>query len=269
MAKSIKNDGFSLSWLLVGGGILILGLSVWLAMAKAGGNDGQSADDAEAAQIIAASGFNEGQRKGIEAIVRQYLVENPEVIEEALTELQTRDVRGRVDAVRADMEKPFFGAFIGPIDAPITLVEFTDYNCGFCRSSMADVERLVKDNPDVRVVFRETPILTASSQTAALWAFAAAEQGKYPAFHRALFNGGRVTDSSIAKAAAAVGLDIEKAKTQIVQGSYKNEIEANLDMMRALGVGGTPTFVVGDEIIEGAAGYDALQAAVVKARGAK
>lgn len=269
MAQSQNARGFSLSWFLVGGGVVILALSIWLAMAKADDKvEGKlSADDA--ARAISASGLSDAEKKGVEAIVHQYLMNNPEVVRDALVELQSRDTRGRVDSVREAMEKPFFGAILGPKDAPITLVKFTDFNCGYCRSSVPDVERILAENPDVRVVIRETPILAASSKTAALWAFAAAEQGKFPAFQKALFAGGRVTDSSIAKAAAEAGLDVPLAAKQIQKGEYQNEIEANLDMMGTLGVSGTPTFVVGNEIIEGAAGFDAMQEAINKARDAK
>lgn len=266
-----KTSPSTLGWVLALGGVLILGLSIWLAVARAGGDDAATGfGDAKSAEsAIAASGLTDQQRKGVEAIIHQYLLDNPQVVQEALIELQTRDVRGRIDGVRSAMETPFAGAVLGPVNAPITLVKFTDYNCGYCRSSVPDVERILAENPDVRVILREAPILTASSKTAAFWAFAAAEQGKYPAFHKALFAGGRVTDSSIAKAAAAAGLDVPLAAKQIQKPEYQNEVEANLDMMAALGVNGTPTFVVGNEIMEGAGGYDALQAAVDKARGAK
>ena len=263
MTNTIKNRGVSLSWLLVGGGVLILALSLWLAMAKA---DNKAED---AAQAIVASGFSDAEKKGVEAIVHQYLMDNPEVVRDAIIALQEKETGGRVDGIRDAMEKPFFGAVLGPMDAPITMVKFTDFNCGFCPSSAPDVDRILAENPDVRVVIRETPILSATSKTAALWAFAAAEQGRFPAFQKALFAGGRVTDSTIAKAAAEAGLDVPLAAKQIQKGEYQNEIEANLDMMSALGVNGTPTFVVGNEIIEGAAGFDAMQAAVNKARGQK
>ncbi len=269
MTNTINNRGFSLSWLLVAGGVLILALSVWLAMAKADDKADGGLSGEDAARAISASGFSDAEKKGVEAIVHQYLMDNPEVVRDALIALQEKEVSGRVDSVRETMEKPFFGAVLGPMDAPITLVKFTDYNCGYCRSSLPDVDKLLAKNPDVRVVIREAPILTASSKTAALWAFAAAEQGKFPAFQKSLFAGGRVTDSSIAKAASEAGLDVPLAAKQIQKGEYQNEIESNLDLMESLGVGGTPTFVVGNEIIEGAAGFDAMQAAVNKARDQK
>lgn len=266
-----KTSPSTLGWALALGGVLILGLSVWLAVGRAdySATDKGFGEKASADSAIAASGLTAQQRKGVEAIVHQYLMENPQVVEDALIELQTRDVRGRIDGVREAMETPFASGFAGPATAPITLVMFTDYNCGYCRSSVPDVERILAENPDVRVIWREAPILAASSKTAAFWSLAAAEQGKYPAFHKALFAGGRVTDSSIAKAAAEAGLDVPKAAKQIQKPEYQNEVEANLDMMGTLNVNGTPTFVVGNEIIEGAGGFDSLQTAVNKARDAK
>jgi protein-disulfide isomerase len=269
MTNTMKSRGFSLSWMLVAGGVLILALSIWLAMAKAEGKAESGLTGEDAARAISASGFSDAEKKGVEAIVHQYLMDNPEVVRDALIALQEKEVGSRVDGVREAMEKPFFGAVIGPVDAPITMVKFTDFNCGYCRSSLPDVDKLLAKNPDVRIVIREAPILTATSKTAALWAFAAAEQGKFPAFQKALFAGGRVTDSTIAKAASEAGLDVPLAAKQIQKGEYQNEIESNLDLMESLGVSGTPTFVVGNEIIEGAAGFDAMQAAVDKARNKK
>jgi protein-disulfide isomerase len=164
------------------------------------------------------------------------------------------------------LTKPFPGAIAGNPDGAITIVEFTDYNCGFCRASLADIDRLIAGNKDVRVIFREVPILAESSRDGARWALAAARQGKYKAFHDALFAGGPVNEKSIRAAAARAGLNIAQAEKDAASAEIKAELDANLSMMQQIGFGGTPTFFIGDHMVEGAVGYDALKAAVEKAR---
>ncbi|MGL5839745.1 MAG: DsbA family protein, partial [Sphingorhabdus sp.] len=164
------------------------------------------------------------------------------------------------------LTRPFPGAVGGNPDGAITIVEFTDYNCGFCRKAVADVSRLVAANKDVRIVYREVPILAPSSRDAASWALAAAKQGKHKAFHDAMFAGGPVRDASIRLAAKRAGLDLSQAEKDVMSPEIKAEIDANLAMMQQIGFNGTPTFFIDNEMIEGAVGYEALKAAVEKAR---
>lgn len=223
-----------------------------------------ASSDAEAA--IAAAGISKSERAATEAIVRAYILENPEIITDAVQILQKRDVVQRVQSAGGALTKPFPGAFAGNPEGAITIVEFTDYNCGFCRASLADIDRLIAGNKDVRVIFREVPILAESSRDGARWALAAARQGKYKAFHDALFAGGPVSGKSIRAAAARAGLNISQAEKDAASAEIKAELDANRSMMQQIGFGGTPTFFIGDQMIEGAVGYDALKAAVEKAR---
>jgi protein-disulfide isomerase len=131
---------------------------------------------------------------------------------------------------------------------------------------VADLDRLAASDKDVRIVFREVPILAPSSETAARWALAAAKQGKYKAFHDAMFAAGPVNDQSIRTAAQRAGLNLAQAEKDAASAEVKAELEANLAMKSQIGFGGTPTFFVKDQMIEGAVGYDALKAAVEKAR---
>lgn len=223
-----------------------------------------ASSDAEAA--IAAAGISKSERAATEAIVRAYILENPEIITDAVQILQKRDVVQRVQSAGGALTTPFPGAVAGNPEGAITIVEFTDYNCGFCRASLADIDRLIAGNKDVRVIFREVPILAESSRDGARWALAAARQGKYKAFHDALFAGGPVSEKSIRAAAARAGLNISQAEKDAASAEIKAELDANLSMMQQIGFGGTPTFFIGDQMIEGAVGYDALKAAVEKAR---
>jgi protein-disulfide isomerase len=129
-----------------------------------------------------------------------------------------------------------------------------------------DVQRLLKSDGNIRLVYRELPILSQSSRDAALWALAAARQGKHKAFHDALFAGGRADEANIATAARKAGLDMAAARAFAASPQANQEIERNLAFMQQIGFNGTPTFIIGDQILEGALGYDALKRAVEKAR---
>lgn len=221
---------------------------------------------ADAERAISAAGVSSEERAATEAIVRAYILENPEIITEAVEILQRREMAKRMDAAGGALTKVFPGAVGGNPDGSITVVEFTDYNCGFCRSSVADLNRLMGSEKDVRIVYRELPILAASSRDAARWALAAAKQGKHKAFHDAMFTAGPVNEQSITSAAQRAGLNMDQAAKDATSPEVQAEIERNLAMMQQIGFNGTPTFIIGDQMLEGALGYDALKAAVDKAR---
>ena len=229
-------------------------------------NDDAQSALAAAARVSDAAGMSAADRKATEAVVRAYILENPEILTEAAQILEKRALARRLDAAGGALATAFAGAVDGNPQGDVTLVEFTDYNCGFCRSSVADIQKLIGADKNLRVVFREVPILSASSREASKWALAAAKQGKHKAFHDAMFAGDKPNDSSIRAAAQKAGLNMTKAEADANSNAVAVEIEANLAMMQKLGVGGTPTFIVGDQILEGALGYDALKQAVANAR---
>lgn len=219
------------------------------------------ADDA-----VAAAGMSDKERKATEALVRAYILEHPEIITEAVEILQKREIAQRLTAAGGQIAKPFPGAEAGNPKGDVTMVEFTDYNCGFCRASVADVQRLVQGDGNIRLVYRELPILSQTSRDAALWALAAAKQGKHKAFHDAMFAGGRPDTQTIRAAASEAGMNLAAAEQFAASSEANAEIQSNLAMMQQVGFNGTPTFIIGDQILEGALGYDALKAAVEKAR---
>ena len=206
-------------------------------------------------------------RAGIEKVVREYILAHPEILPEAMENLRRKETAQQLGGIRSDLEKPFPGAVLGNPQGTITLVEFTDFACGYCRQSVADVERLAKDNPDLRIVIRELPILSAESADAARMALAAAEQGKYPAFHAAMFAAGRPSKETIAAAAKAAGLDPARAAKVAASKAVEAELARNVDLARQLGFSGTPSWVAGDDVLSGAVGFDRLQEAVSDARG--
>lgn len=205
-------------------------------------------------------------RRAIEQVVRDYILEHPEILPEAMEKLQRRETSKQLAGVRGAVEKPFPGAVLGNPEGKVTLVEFTDFACGYCRQSVADVEALVAENPDLRVVVRELPILSPESAEAAKMALAAAKQGKFEAFHHAMFAAGRPSPQTIEAAARAAGVDLAKARAAMQDPAIEAELERNLDLARQLGFNGTPSWVVGDDVISGAVGKEHLSRAIAAAR---
>ncbi|MEO6387309.1 MAG: DsbA family protein [Croceibacterium sp.] len=197
---------------------------------------------------------------------RAYLLSNPEVLPEAMDVLQRREQISRIGPLRSELETPFPGAVLGNPAGKVTLVEFSDYACTYCRQSVADVASLIASNPDLRVVVREYPILSPGSVDAARMALAAAQQGKYPGFHDAMYRLGPPSDQTIQAAATEAGVDLARARTLIASGELDRQLQGNAAMAQQLGISGTPGWVVGDQALNGALGKDALGKAIEEAR---
>ncbi|WP_380873430.1 outer membrane protein [Sphingomonas sp. DBB INV C78] len=208
-------------------------------------------------------------KAAIEAIVREYILAHPEIIPEAIDKLQGRRTAELINANRKALETPFAGGWAGARDGDVVLVEFFDYSCGYCRQSVADVDRLIKEDPKLKVVFRELPILGDASDAAAKVSLSAARQGAFYPFHLKLYAAGRPTPATIARVQKEVGLDPAKVAADDKAADIQAEIEANIEMARGLQLSGTPAFVVGNQLLPGAVGYDALKKAIAEARAAK
>lgn len=238
----------------------------WWAMQGGGAEAEAPVADGKLEGQLAEAGIDARQRGAIEALVRSYILDHPEILPEAMDKLQAREAEARLAPLRGAIETPFPGAVLGNPQGKVTLVEFTDFACTYCRSSVADVEELVRANPDLRVVIRELPIIAPESEPAARMGLAAAAQGKYAAFHKAMFSGERPSDASIAAAAAAAGMDGAAANAFAQAAGVKQELERNLGLARQLGISGTPAWSVGGKLLTGAVGREALQQAVDAAR---
>lgn len=225
-----------------------------------------TANTGNLAAKLAEAGIDARQRGAFEALVRAYILDHPEILPEAMDKLQAREAEARLAPLRGAVETPFPGAVLGNPAGIITLVEFTDFACTYCRSSVAEVEALVAANPDLRVVVRELPIIAPESEPAARMGLAAAAQGKYAAFHKAMFSGERPSPASIAAAAAAAGIDNAAADAFIRAPGAGQELERNLGLARQLGISGTPAWSVGGKLISGAIGRAELQQAINAAR---
>jgi len=217
--------------------------------------------------VVATHGLDRGapDPAATGAIVHSYLLDHPEVITEAMDRLQDKQTGTLIDAHRAAIETPFAGATAGNPKGDVTLVEYFDYACGYCRATVGDVDKLVANDPGVRVVFKELPILSPWSAAAAKLSLVAAQTGKFGAFHHTLYAAGPLDAEKVAQAGASAGLDAHAAESPAIA----TEIETNLETARALRLSGTPTFVVGDQLLAGAVGYQSLKDAVDKARAAK
>jgi protein-disulfide isomerase len=206
--------------------------------------------------------------------VRDYLLNNPEVLLEAMEVLQERQrvaeaeivqkaIVARRDEILNDPTAPVGGNEAGDV----TLVEFFDYNCPYCRRVAPTVARLEKADPGLRVVYKEFPILGPGSDFAARAALASQRQGKYFAFHNALMQAdGNVTEETVIEIAREVGLDTERLGADMQDPAIDAAIARNRQLASALGINGTPAFVIGDHIVPGAVDLATLQGLVVRAR---
>ncbi|MEM9937738.1 MAG: thioredoxin domain-containing protein [Pseudomonadota bacterium] len=199
----------------------------------------------------------------IENIVREYILENPEIIEEALIALNEKQQLAeaeRVATLIADNMDAIYNDpqdfSIGPADAPVTVVEFFDYRCGYCKRSAEWASELpVKFDNQVRVVFKEYPILSVESEKAALAAIAAGKQGKYIEMHMALMaldNSDGMSAEVIDATADSVGVDVTKMRADMSSIAVQKTVADAKSLARKIGVSGTPNFLIGTDMIPGA-----------------
>ena len=207
-----------------------------------------------------------GDQAAFEARVRSYLIAHPEVLAEAADAYRKQSEGKQVAKVTDKLEQPFPGAVLGNPQGTLVLVEFTDFACTYCRASVADLDAMIAANPDLKVVIRELPIIAPTSPDAARWGLAAAQQGKYPAFHKAMFAAGGTDMAAIEGAARSAGLDLERARTYAASPAVTAEIAANLDLARSLGINGTPSWVAGEQLATGALGKAELGKLIAQAR---
>ena len=204
----------------------------------------------------------------IERIVREYILANPEIITEAIAILQQRKEEEQAMAAAAALaanQDELFNSPTSPVignpRGDITLVEFFDYNCGYCKAAHPQRKAAVEDDGKVRVVMKEFPILSASSLEAAKGALAAAKQGKYEEMHETLITWqGPLSAAAVREAAAKVGLDLKRLEKDMESPEILAEIEANRALARQLGINGTPGFVIGETVVPGMIGREAFTA---------
>ena len=227
---------------------------------------------------VLAQSFSDSQRDEIGTIVRNYLIAHPEVLEEAMTELSKRQTAAENEkheaSVAANAETIFNsprGVVLGNKDGDVTFVEFFDYNCGYCKRAMADMLDLMKTDPKLKVVLKEFPVLSEGSVEAAKVAVAVRMQDpsgkKYLDFHQKLLGGRGPADKARAMAAAKdAGLDTARIEKDIASPEVRATIEENFKLAEAMGMNGTPSYVIGKQIVVGAVGLDGLKEKIGIAR---
>jgi protein-disulfide isomerase/sulfite exporter TauE/SafE/copper chaperone CopZ len=224
------------------------------------------------------SSISSDQRAAIERITKDYLIQHPEVLQEAIAELEKRQQSAEAEQHRAAVKEnaaTIFGSprqvVLGNAQGDVTMVEFFDYNCGYCKRALADMLTLLKTDPKLKVVLKEFPVLGDSSVEAAKVAVAVRMQdedgSKYLQFHQRLLGGRGQADRARALAVAKeVGLDMARLDRDMAGPEVKATIDENLKLGETMGLTGTPSYVVGSEVVVGAVGLDALKEKVSVAR---
>lgn len=204
--------------------------------------------------------FSPEQKQELGKIIKEYLITNPEIFLEAQSALESKMEKEQAEKLKVAIAENASEIYRDPKadtagnpNGDITVVEFFDYNCGYCKRGLHDVIKLVEGDPNVRVVFKELPILSKGSEEASRVAIAAGRQGKYWDMHKAMLEAkGQMNEANALAIATKLGLDIEKLKTDMASPEVADEIKKSEALAKKMGVNGTPHFLVGDRAIPGA-----------------
>jgi protein-disulfide isomerase len=204
--------------------------------------------------------FTPAQRKEIEAIIKDILINNPEVLLEAQNALEAKMDKIQADRMAVaikehagELYRPAGSPVVGNVKGDVPVIEFFDYNCGYCKKAFLDLAKLMEKDKQVRVILKELPILAKGSEEAARAALAAKMQGKYWEFHRAMLESqGQANEASALRIAEKLGLDMARLKKDMTSAEVKKEIDDTRQLASKMGIQGTPHFIVGDRIIPGA-----------------
>jgi protein-disulfide isomerase len=228
--------------------------------------------------LAGAENFSAPQRTEIERIIKEYLVSHPEVLQDAMAELEKRQQAAEAEkskvTIKSNAQEIFSSArqvTIGNPEGDVVLVEFFDYNCGYCKRALSDLLGIMKSDPKLKVVLKEFPVLGPGSVEAAQVAVAVRMQDKtgkkYLEFHQKLLSGrGQVDRARALAVAKEVGLDMARIEKDMTSDEAKATINENLKLAETLGMNGTPSYVVGSEVVIGAVGLESLQQKVNTAR---
>jgi len=195
-------------------------------------------------------------------IVRQGMLNDPQILVEAADALRDRQYAPTLASIRPMLEAPFASSWRGAEKPEVVLVEFYDYACPYCKASNPHVDQLLREKPGLRVVYREFPILGPNSVEAARLSLAASKAGRFTQFHDALYSAGRPAPETNAVAARVANIPPKPSEDPAIEA----ELKKNYQLAGQLGATGTPLFVVGDRVLSGAVGYDALKKAIEDAQ---
>ena len=208
------------------------------------------------------------ERAAMEKVVRDYILTNPEIVEQALMALQAKreetqqaQAAGKIATLKDKIFESEHQAVVGNPEGKVTLVEFFDYNCGYCKRAVTDVLALIETNPDLRVVIKEFPILSEASMEAARVSIAVKNVApeRYLEFHQAMFEReGRADKAKGLAVAKEIGLDVSVIEAAAADDAVIEDMREAHQLAGELGISGTPSYVIAGEVVHGAAGYDAL-----------
>ncbi len=222
---------------------------------------------------VAAQDFDEAEERRIRELALEAILERPEILREAIAILQQRDQQSRISAAQSTLESRRDeidndpnAPVLGNPEGDVTIVEFFDYNCPYCKRAAEMIEPLLEEDDGIRLVYREWPILGDGSVFAARAALAARRQDKYEEMHRALMSQSRVSEESTLKAAQELRLDVDQLQEDMKAPEVEDHINASMELARTLGISGTPTVPVGDRVIPGLVPLQQLQEFVKEAR---
>jgi protein-disulfide isomerase len=225
-------------------------------------------------RVPGAAEITPAQREAIEGIIHDYLMHNPDVVIEALRgaeETLNREADAKATKVLSDRRAEIFDDPATPVGGnprgDVTVVEFFDYRCPYCKQVLPALQTLLNQDRKLRFLYKEMPVLGPQSVVAAQAALAAQRQGKYEAFHNAMMGTkGQITEDTVYKVAGSVGLDIARLKQDMAAPEVDRAVKANLALADALNIHGTPAFIIGDHIVPGALDLDALKNMIADAR---
>ena len=223
---------------------------------------------------FAEGSFSDAQKKELGEIVRQYLLENPEVLLDVSKALEAKqqqaEAQQRAQVLQSNADQIFRSPndyVAGNPKGDVTLVEFFDYNCGWCKKGFPEVVNLIEKDKNLRVVLKEFPIFGGDSDYAAMAAIASRKQNKYWELHQALFSHeGKITKDLVDEIAAKQGLDMEKLKADMKDPSVAQELAATHALAQSLSINGTPAFIVDDKVSPGYLPADSLAAMIGEVR---
>jgi protein-disulfide isomerase len=254
---------------------LLLALSLFLAPALSPGLVGSTgAQAAESSSKGGTNALSAKQRDEVKLVIREYLLESPEVLDEAITVLQQRqelaqneEGKQAIIASRQELFNDPADPIAGNPDGDVTLVEFFDYNCPYCKKARQTLFQLLDEDKGVKLVLKEFPILGPDSTLAARAALAARIQGKYIEFHNAMFESkARLSEDKVVAVANRIGLDVKKLRRDMETPEISATIKRNLALARSLNVRGTPAIFIGEHIIPGAPSLEGLKELIAEQR---
>lgn len=221
-----------------------------------------------------ATAFTETEEERIRELVRDYILDNPEIIAEAITLLREKEEQAqaqrRAAALRASADVLFndpADPVLGNPEGDVAVVEFFDYRCGFCKRVVPAIQEVVEGDPQVRFVMKEFPILGPESVVASRLALASHAQGRYAEYHEALMgHRGDFDEETLLQLAASLGLDADKLAADARTPEIDQHLSRVQALARTLGISGTPAFIIGETIVPGAVGADDLRSLIAEAR---